>query len=159
MCDCNFILTEAAFWICHIYVKWLSHDALICLLSLLLSTASSALGWCYWGRKRKSLLLQEPLWKQSYLSSPGVSCICIIVLTLLFYWILSLPKVKEQGRCPCAHSIQEWPLATSFLSGFCCAHLSGSLVLQGLIFWLIAFSDPLRTLVHLPPLHRLFWSL
>lgn len=84
----------------------------------------SALGWCYWERKRKSLLLQEPLWKQSYLSSPGVSCICIIVLTLLSLLNpLSLPKVKEQGRCRCAHSIQEWPLATSFLSGFCCAHL------------------------------------
>lgn len=32
-------------------------------------------------------------------------------------------KFKNKGRCPCAHSIQEWPLATSFFGDFCYAHL------------------------------------
>ena len=75
-------------------------------------------------KKGKISTVTRAFVKQSYLSSPGVSCICIIVLTLLSLLNpLSLPKVKEQGRCRCAHSIQEWPLATSLLSGFCCAHL------------------------------------
>lgn len=81
--------------------------------------------WCCWnGWKRISTSTSAFVKPSDLVSSPGVSHISIIVLTLLCLLNPSFfLKFKIRSRCPCAHSFQRQPSATLFLCAFCCAPL------------------------------------